>query len=100
MCFVATRVRLDELEGRGRASQGIECRALLVKLERRGLIELPAARPVSFEAGEQTRARPQERWLELKTTLQRLGRVELVVVNGCRAHSRVALDDEGAPPTG
>ena len=89
MCFVATRVRLDELEGGGRTSQGIECRALLVKLERRGLIELPAARPVSFEAGEQTRARPQERWLELKTTLQRLGRVELVVVNGCRAHSRV-----------
>jgi hypothetical protein len=64
------------------------CRALLVKLERRGLIELPAARPVSFEAGEQTSARPEEQWLQLKTTLQRLGKVELVVV-GNRAYSRV-----------
>src|ERR1700757_2293448 len=49
------------------------CRALLVKLERRGLIELPAARPVSFEASEKATARPTESWLQLKTTLERLG---------------------------
>jgi hypothetical protein len=72
----------------GRAKES-SCRALLVKLERRGLIELPAARPVSFEAGAQAKARPVEEWPQLKTTLQGLGRVELVVVNGNRAHSRV-----------
>ena len=77
---------LNWKDAAGRAKES-SCRALLVKLERRGLIELPAARAVSFEAGEQ--ARPEEQWLQLKTTLQRLGKVELVVVNGNRAHSRV-----------
>lgn len=73
----------------GRAKES-SCRALLVKLERRGLIELPAAKPVSFEASEKTAAaRPTESWPQLKTTLQRLGGIELVVVNGNRAYSRV-----------
>ena len=72
----------------GRAKES-SCRALLVKLERRGLIELPPARPVSFQPGEQTSARIEEQWPELKTTLQRLGDIELVVVNGNRSHSRV-----------
>lgn len=65
------------------------CRALLVKLERGGLIALPPARPVSFEAGERSAATVEEHWPQLKTTLQRLGDIELVVVNGNRAHSRV-----------
>ena len=64
------------------------CRALLVKLERRGLIELPPARPVSFEADERAAATREEQWPHVKTTLQRLGGIELVVVNGNRAHSR------------
>lgn len=72
----------------GRAKES-SCRALLVKLERRGVIELPPARPVSFEAGERRTASLEEQWPRLKTTLQRLGGVELVVVNGNRAHSRV-----------
>ena len=72
----------------GRAKES-SCRALLVKLERRGLIELPPARPVSFEAGKDSIARVEETWPQLKTTLQRLGVVELVVVNGDRAHSRI-----------
>ena len=72
----------------GRAKES-SCRALLVKLERRGLIELPPARPVSFQPGELASASLQEQWPELKTTLQRLGDVELVVVNGNRTHSRV-----------
>jgi Domain of unknown function (DUF4338)/Transposase Tn5 dimerisation domain/Transposase DNA-binding len=72
----------------GRAKES-SCRALLVKLERRGVIELPPARPVSFEAGERRSANLEEQWPRLKTTLQRLGGVELVVVNGNRAHSRV-----------
>lgn len=72
----------------GRAKES-SCRALLVKLERRGLIELPPARPVSFEAAGQTAAGLEEQWPCLKTTLQRLGGIELVVVNGNRAHSRI-----------
>jgi hypothetical protein len=79
---------LNWKDAAGRAKQS-SCRALLVKLERRGLIELPPARPVSFQPGEQASARLQEQWPELKTTLQRLGDVDLVVVNGNRAYSRV-----------
>ena len=79
---------LNWKDAAGRAKES-SCRALLVKLERRGLIELPPARPVSFQPGEQAGARAGEKWPELKTTLQRLGDVELVVVNGNRAHSRV-----------
>ena len=79
---------LNWKDSAGRAKES-SCRALLVKLERRGLIELPPAMPVSFQPGERAKARPEERWPELKTTLQRLGEVELVVVNGNRAHSRV-----------
>ena len=44
---------------------------------------------MSFEAGKQLIARAEERWLQAQTTLQRLGKVELVVVNGNRAYSRV-----------
>jgi hypothetical protein len=72
----------------GRAKES-SCRALLVKLERRGVIELPPARLVSFEASERRTASSEEQWPRLKTTLQRLGGIELVVVNGNRAHSRV-----------
>ena len=79
---------LNWKDAAGRAKES-SCRALLVKLERRGLIELPPARPVSFLPGERAHARPQGPWPELKTTLHRLGEVELVVVNGNRAHSRV-----------
>jgi hypothetical protein len=79
---------LDWKDAAGRAKES-SCRALLVKLERRGLIELPPARPVSFEAGARASASLQEQWPQLKTTLQRLGAIELVVVNGNRAHSRV-----------
>ena len=79
---------LNWKDGAGRAKES-SCRALLVKLERRGLIELPPARPVSFEAGKDATARVEEPWPQLKTTLQRLSAVELVVVNGNRAHSRI-----------
>jgi|FrelakmetLWP11LW_1041352.scaffolds.fasta_scaffold06788_1 hypothetical protein len=79
---------LNWKDAAGRAKES-SCRALLVKLERRGVIELPPARPVSFEAGQPATASPQEQWPQLKTTLQGLGGIELVVVNGNRAHSRV-----------
>lgn len=72
----------------GRAKES-SCRALLVRLERRGLIELPPARPVSFAPAEPAAAAVAgEPWPQLKTTLRRLGSVELVVVTGDRALSR------------
>jgi len=79
---------LNWKDAAGRVKES-SCRALLVKLERRGVIELPAARPVSFEAGERKTADLEQQWPHLKTTLQRLGAIELMVVNGNRAHSRV-----------
>lgn len=79
---------LNWKDAAGQAKES-SCRALLVKLERRGLIELPPARAVSFEAGTAATASAADRWPQLKTTLQRLGGIELVVVNGDRAHSRV-----------
>lgn len=72
----------------GRAKES-SCRALLVKLERRGLIQLPDARPVSFEGSATAIQRPAQKWLHLQSTLKGLGGVELVIVNGHRAHSRV-----------
>jgi len=72
--------------GRAKASS---CRALLVKLERRGLIELPPARPVSFDSGERSSALLEQQWPQLKTTLRQLSGIELVVVNGNRARSRI-----------
>ena len=79
---------LDWKDAAGRAKES-SCRAALVKLERRGLVELPVAKPVNFEPGEKAKARIDEPWLQLKTTLRSVGAVELVVVNGNRAHSRV-----------
>jgi hypothetical protein len=79
---------LNWKDAAGRAKES-SCRALLVKLERRGLIELPPARPVSFVSDKPAPVGLEDPWPQLKTTLQRLGGVELVVVNGNRAHSRV-----------
>ncbi len=85
---------LDWKDAAGRAKES-SCRALLVKLDLRGLIELPPAKPVSFEAGKDATARVEEPWPQLKTTLQRLGVVELVVVNGNRAHSLRMTEGRG-----
>ncbi len=60
-------------EGDAERAKEPGCRALLVKLERRGLIELPPARPLSFEAAKPASAGLQEQRPHLKTTLQRLG---------------------------
>jgi hypothetical protein len=72
----------------GRAKES-SCRAVLVKLERRGVIALPAAKPVSFEAREPVRAQPEAEFAQLKTTLSRLSGIKLVVVNGDKGLSRV-----------
>jgi hypothetical protein len=79
---------LDWKDAAGRVKDS-SCRALLVKLERRGLVELPQAKPVSFGTGEQTTARPATQWPQLKTPLSGLSGINLVVVNGDKASSRL-----------
>jgi hypothetical protein len=72
----------------GRAKES-SCRAVLLKLERRGVIALPPAKPVSFEARERVRAQPEAEFPQLKTTLSQLSGIKLVVVNGDKALSRL-----------
>jgi hypothetical protein len=72
----------------GRAKES-SCRALLVKLERRGLIEWPGARVVNFAEASPGEAAAPQQWLQIKAKLAALGKVELVAVNGYRALSRV-----------
>lgn len=56
------------------------CRAALLKLQRRGVVELPPARPVCFErrASNATTTVTQP----IRTTLAELGPIELVLVEG------------------
>ncbi len=66
----------------------MSCRAALLTLQRRGIIELPAPREVSFEPRRGQRAQVQTVWPTLKAPLSKLGPIELVVVNGDQALSR------------
>ena len=75
------------VDAAGRAKES-SCRALLVKLERQGLIELPVARPVNFAPSESARSAAPMQWPCIEGTLRALGKVELVVVNGERELSR------------
>jgi hypothetical protein len=63
------------------------CRIVLNRLERRGLIELPAAREVNFAPRTPRPAEPMQ-WPQIETGLSKLGQIELVVVNGDKALSR------------
>lgn len=65
----------------GRAKES-SCRAALLKLERRGVIELPPARPVSFEAREPITREAEPVWVQLRTKLSKLSGIKLLVVNG------------------
>lgn len=65
----------------GRAKEA-SCRAALLKLERRGVIELPPAREVSFEPSPQAASAPEPVWLRIKGALSKLSGIALVVVNG------------------
>jgi hypothetical protein len=71
----------------GRAKEA-SCRAALLKLERRGVIELPPAREVSFEPSSPAASPPEPAWLRIKGALSKLSGIELVVVNGDKALSR------------
>jgi hypothetical protein len=70
----------------GRAKES-SCRAVLLKLERRGAIELPRARLVRFAAAESATALPPTQWPQLKRPLSRLSGIKLVVLNGEKAHA-------------
>ncbi len=72
----------------GRAKEA-SCRAALLKLERRGVIELPPAREVSFEPNGEAAAQPEPEWLRIKGALSKLSGIALVVVNGDKALSRL-----------
>lgn len=62
----------------------VSCRIALQKLERRGLIELPAAQKVSF-VKVATSSEPEQTWPEVRTTLAELGRVCLVPVDSTQS---------------
>jgi Domain of unknown function (DUF4338)/Transposase Tn5 dimerisation domain/Transposase DNA-binding len=78
---------LDWRAADGRAKEA-SCRAALLKLERRGVIELPPAREVSFEPRTQAAAQPEPVWLHIRVPLSKLSGITLVVVNGDKALSR------------
>jgi hypothetical protein len=63
----------------------VSCRVALLKLDRRGLIELPAARDVSFSSPAQAAQAAQPNWLRIEAPLAELGRVWLVAVDGGQA---------------
>lgn len=67
----------------GRAKE-ISCRVTLNKLQKRGLIEQPAARPVSFAPRTPRPAQPAPQWPCIEASLSKLGEIELVIVNGDR----------------
>jgi hypothetical protein len=71
----------------GRAKEA-SCRAALLKLERRGVIDLPPAREVSFEPRSEAAAQAEPEWLHIKGALSKLSGIALVVVNGDKALSR------------
>jgi hypothetical protein len=77
---------LDWRDVRGRPKE-MSCRVALLRLARRGLIELPPAQPVSFRPLPARNARPAATAVSIEMTLAALGPVELVLVDS-PAHSR------------
>ena len=63
----------------------VSCRVALLKLNRRGLIELPAAREISFGSPAQAAQAAQSSWLRIEAPLAQLGRVWLVPVDAGQA---------------
>jgi hypothetical protein len=72
-----------EWQGSDGRPKDMSCRVALLELERRGCIELPAAKPVSF-ARRPENAEPRD-WLFIETTLDDLGQVWLVPVDSGQA---------------
>ena len=63
----------------------VSCRVALLKLSRRGLIELPAAREILFGSPAQVSQAAQSSWLRIEAPLAQLGRVWLVPVDAGQA---------------
>jgi hypothetical protein len=59
----------------------MSCRVALLKLARRGVIELPAAQAVSFAKPTEALARAPRDWPAIQATLAELGRVSLIPVD-------------------
>ena len=59
----------------------MSCRVALLKLSRRGSLELPAAQAVSFAKPTEASVRAPRDWLAIEATLAELGRVWLVPVD-------------------
>ena len=72
-------------QGDDERPKDVSCRVALLKLDRRGLIELPAARDVSFASPAQAVQSAQPNWLRIEAPLAQLGRVWLVPVDGGQA---------------
>ncbi len=79
---------LDWNDHRGRPKE-ISCRIALNRLAQRGMIELPAARAVSFVArNPKTKETPQS-WAQVCAPLSKLGAIELVLIGGDQVLSRL-----------
>ena len=63
----------------------MSCRVALLKLARRGFIELPAGQTVSFAKAIEVPVPAPRDWLTIETNLAELGRVWLVPVNSGQA---------------
>lgn len=66
----------------------VSCRIALLKLHRKGVIELPAAKPVGFK--RKRGAEERIFWSEVNGSLEDIGRIELVAIeSGDKARSRL-----------
>ena len=65
------------------------CRVALIKLEELGVIELPAARQVSFTPSRPRTVEVKPEWTKLRTSLSKLSGIKLVVVNGNKELSQL-----------
>lgn len=74
-----------EWQGVDGRPKDMSCRVALLKLERRGLIELPASRAVSFARVSEASEWTERAWPAMETTLADLGRVWLVPVDSGQA---------------
>src|SRR4030066_1818074 len=80
----------------------MSCRVALLKLARRGVIELPAGKVVSFAKRTEDAVSASQDWLVIETKLAELGRVWLIPVDSGQAElSKTGGGGrEGAPPLG
>ncbi len=77
--------RLLEWQGVDGRPKDMSCRVALLKLARRGLIELPTSRATSFGGRGEASDIAERAWPTMETTLAELGRVWLVPVDGGKA---------------